>query len=267
MTEHEWWTATTPYALAEWLFFAQLATDRKLSLFSVACCQPVLPHLKQFRAPATRLLSLVEEFADGRNSESAFAQPREELGRVWRDYEDEMMREKPITDEETAFWFVSQCGMRAALIAAFHSEERDRPDQRYRRRGFYLHQPRRRVFPLSVAAETAQAIATATDPAEEQTLAEAGTYQVHLIHDIFGPLPFRDIAVSPSWLTSDVQLLAQGIYDEKAFGRMPILADALQDAGCDNEDILTHCREVGWEHIRGCWVIDLLLGRPWREAS
>ena len=81
------------------------------------------------------------------------------------------------------------------------------------------------------------------------------------------PAAFRDIAVQPSWLTSDVLALARGIYDERAFGRMPILADALQDAGCDRDDILSHCRATHWEHVRGCWVIDLLLGRPWREPQ
>jgi hypothetical protein len=88
-----------------------------------------------------------------------------------------------------------------------------------------------------------------------------------LLHDIFGPLPFRDVAVAAEWLTSDVLALARGVYDEKAFDRMPILADALQDAGCDNAEALDHCRAANWEHVRGCWVIDLLLGRPWREPS
>ena len=54
--------------------------------------------------------------------------------------------------------------------------------------------------------------------------------------------------------------LANLIYDERAFDRLPILADALEDAGCDDADILRHCREPG-EHVRGCWVVDLLLGK------
>jgi hypothetical protein len=81
-----------------------------------------------------------------------------------------------------------------------------------------------------------------------------------LLQDIFGPLPFRPITLNPAWLTSTVLALAKGIYAEKAFDRMPILADALQDAGCDNEDILSHCRKPG-EHARGCWIVDLLLGK------
>ena len=80
-----------------------------------------------------------------------------------------------------------------------------------------------------------------------------------LVKDIFDN-PFRPITINPSWLTSTVFALAPGIYSEKAFDRMPILADALQDAGCDNEDLLNHCR--GPEpHVRGCFVIDALLDK------
>jgi hypothetical protein len=67
--------------------------------------------------------------------------------------------------------------------------------------------------------------------------------------------------LDPAWLTSDVVALARGIYEERAFDRMPILADALQDAGCDNDDVLTHCRDASATHVRGCWVVDLVLGK------
>ena len=81
-----------------------------------------------------------------------------------------------------------------------------------------------------------------------------------LLREIFGN-PFRPVECDPAWLTSDVVALARGNYEERAFDRMPILADALQDAGCDNEDVLTHCRDPKQVHVRGCWVIDLLLGK------
>ena len=79
-----------------------------------------------------------------------------------------------------------------------------------------------------------------------------------LIREIFGN-PFRPPTFKSEWRTSDVMLLAQGIYAEKAFDRMPILADALQDAGCDSDDILSHCRDAKQLHVRGCWVVDLVL--------
>jgi hypothetical protein len=80
--------------------------------------------------------------------------------------------------------------------------------------------------------------------------------------DIFGN-PFRPVTLDRSWLASregTVVKMAQAIYDERHFADLPILADALEDAGCDNSDILSHCRQTG-EHVRGCWVIDLLLGK------
>ena len=93
-----------------------------------------------------------------------------------------------------------------------------------------------------------------------------GVYQItyaSLLRDLLGPLLFRQITTSPgllSWNDSTIPKIAQAIYDERAFDRLPILADALEDAGCDNADILNHCREPG-EHVRGCWVVDLLLGK------
>ncbi len=73
--------------------------------------------------------------------------------------------------------------------------------------------------------------------------------------------PLRFFPLHSTWLTSDVLALARGIYAERAFDRMPILADALQDAGCNNDDVLNHCRDANQVHVRGCWVVDLLLGK------
>ena len=86
------------------------------------------------------------------------------------------------------------------------------------------------------------------------------TVLCQLARCIFGN-PFRPVTADPSWLNSTVVALARGIYDERAFDRMPILADALQDAGCDNEDVLNHCRDPHGVHARGCWVVDLVLGK------
>jgi hypothetical protein len=68
------------------------------------------------------------------------------------------------------------------------------------------------------------------------------------------------VVFDPEWRTATVVQLAQGIYDDRAFDRLPILADALQDAGCDHADVLNHCRDTG-PHARGCWVVDLILGK------
>jgi hypothetical protein len=83
-----------------------------------------------------------------------------------------------------------------------------------------------------------------------------------IIRDVFGN-PFRPVTVEKTWRTwkdRTIVKLAKGIYEERAFERLPILADALEDAGCGNADLLAHCRGPG-PHVRGCWVVDLLLGK------
>jgi len=90
------------------------------------------------------------------------------------------------------------------------------------------------------------------DPSESAAQAE-------LLRHIVGN-PFRPVAFAPEWRTDTTVALARTIYESREFSAMPILADALQDAGCDSDDILNHCREPG-THVRGCWVVDLVLGK------
>ncbi len=73
--------------------------------------------------------------------------------------------------------------------------------------------------------------------------------------------PFRLVAFDPRWQSETVVALATGIYAERAFDRLPILADALEEAGCDHPDVLAHCRDPHQPHARGCWVVDGVLGK------
>ena len=72
--------------------------------------------------------------------------------------------------------------------------------------------------------------------------------------------PFRPVAFDPAWRTESVVGLAAGIDEAGAYERLPILADAIQEAGCEDEQVLTHARGPGL-HVRGCWLIDMVLGR------
>jgi hypothetical protein len=89
--------------------------------------------------------------------------------------------------------------------------------------------------------------------------AAARREQVDLFRDVLGN-PFRPVSLDTPWLTPTVMSLARQMYEGRDFSLMPILADALQDAGCDSADVLDHCRGPG-PHARGCWVVDLLLGQ------
>jgi hypothetical protein len=111
------------------------------------------------------------------------------------------------------------------------------------------------------ATDLVSSFAVETCPTLDQERHERAI-QAELLRDIVGN-PFHCIAAHPSLLTWNDSLslrLAQSIYTDRAFDRLPLLADALEDAGCDNADILAHCRGPG-PHVRGCWVVDLLTGR------
>jgi hypothetical protein len=83
--------------------------------------------------------------------------------------------------------------------------------------------------------------------------------QVRLLRDIIGN-PFEPVDFDPAWLTPAVVTTARLIYDEQAFDDLPQLGDELRAAGCDHEGVLSHCHGHG-PHVRGCWMIDSVLGK------
>jgi hypothetical protein len=80
-----------------------------------------------------------------------------------------------------------------------------------------------------------------------------------MLRDIVGN-PFRPVAFDPAWRTRQAVAVAQVMYDDRRFEDMPLLGDALEEAGCAAPDILSHCRDLG-PHVRGCWVVDLVLDK------
>ena len=96
--------------------------------------------------------------------------------------------------------------------------------------------------------------------ARSETIAQFRAYFKPLLNDIFGT-PFQPKVFDSAWQTNNAVVLARTLYDARDFAAMPILADALQDAGCENATILDHCRDEPHIHVRGCWVVDLVLGK------
>jgi hypothetical protein len=80
-----------------------------------------------------------------------------------------------------------------------------------------------------------------------------------LIRDIFGK-PYRPVAFDPRWRTLTAAAVARAVYDQRAFEGVPLLADALEHAGCTDAELLGHLRGPG-SHVRGCWPVDLRLGK------
>jgi hypothetical protein len=123
------------------------------------------------------------------------------------------------------------------------------------------------LTPADIAAAcTAEAMSGAVVARDILTCRAVLVGPCDLLCDIIGN-PFRPVAISPTWQTPQVVALAQATYNERELpsgtldgARLAVLADALEDAGCDKPDLLDHLRGPG-PHVRGCWVIDLLLGK------
>ncbi len=259
MTEAEWLGSVDLMPMLEYLL--SKASDRKLRLFAVECCRRVRAHLLDPRC--LQAFESIEANTDkGRHDPSflpaaananAVCNERrfqvltacvgEELTR--RVYETSTRTLWGLTDDATAREAINKvesdpiyCAACAVYSAAGFGRPSDDVD--------YL---------VHIAEVTAVHAAGASGDYSTEMAA-----QVLIVRDIFGILPFRNLPFAPAWRTSTVVALADGIYQDRAFDRMPILADALEDAGCDNEDILDHCRGDG-PHVRGCWVVDLVLSK------
>jgi hypothetical protein len=116
-----------------------------------------------------------------------------------------------------------------------------------------VYSPRQVLAHLSAVAQALAGMAILVD----RYFPEEWPAGCDLLRDVLGN-PFRPARFSPNWRTDTVLSLARQMYDSRDFGAMPILADALQDAGCESADVLGHCRGPG-PHVRGCWVVDLVL--------
>jgi hypothetical protein len=103
---------------------------------------------------------------------------------------------------------------------------------------------------------------TQQPPPEVDALdAEAKRKLCDAIRDVAGN-PFRPVTIEPGWLDANngqARAIARSIDEEGRFAELPVLADALEDAGCSDEPILTHARQPN--HYRGCWLIDAILGK------
>lgn len=127
----------------------------------------------------------------------------------------------------------------------------------------YMAQDASQFYSGQLAARFENGVANTADADKLiATRADAMWLQCKIIRDLFRPFVYP-VAMDAKWLswnTATIPKLAQSIYDTRRFADLPILADALEEAGCTDEGILRHCRRPA-EHVRGCWVLDLLLGK------
>jgi hypothetical protein len=245
-------------------FLEGKASDRKLWLFACACCRRIWSLLTDPRIRAG--VGVAERFADG-------LARKEELEHA---LEDAWTINKGLDEPMTCGIVLVTGGNRirasqaawGTAMAASGSVSRHQVQRSYAGQiasvawnialaeaqgdpsqvGYWNHLVNRRGF---------------IDGFDRDVVGEQAA-QAALLRDLFGPLPFRPVDVDPLWLAANeatIPRLAQTIYEERQFEILPVLADALEDAGCADVALLDHCRSQG-EHVRGCWVVDLVRSAP-----
>lgn len=224
MTEAEWLACTKPQKMLE--FLRGKASDRKLRLFVAACCRRIWHRIVDERCQQG--IEGVETFADARTN---------------RDRQAIKSIRRKVREAERA------CGRNLPTMAVRAAVGRT----------------------ASLAAQESSLYAAVVHGHSQRELVAAEqNEQTGLLRDIFGN-PFRPSSPLPpavlAWNDGTVRRIAQGIYDERRMpegtldsGRLAILSDALLDAGCDNEELIAHCRSAGL-HVRGSWAVDLILER------
>jgi hypothetical protein len=248
VTEAQWLVGEDPRAMVWGLRgltnLRNKRNGRKLRLFAVACCHRVRHLLEQ--PGATRAVDLAEQYADGQAGAA-----------------DMLAASKLVSRMHASVWDAYQAACKASSkhpTYTFRDNYVDGPD--------YLAAcavwrstlwERIEADPDPPGQERPNAAALAAKAAERAS-------QADLLRCVFGN-PFRPAIVSPACRTAQVVALAQAAYDNRTLpagvldlARLAVLADALEEAGCNQTDLLAHLRGHG-PHVRGCWAVDLLLGR------
>ncbi len=235
MTENEWLACTDPTPMLE--FLRGKVSDRKLRLFACACVRRVWHLLTDERI--RKALELTERHADGAASVDELREAHAAVDAICDWYANN------IAEDIAVYLSLEAVSFATAEVADFASSCcRDAQYAIYR-----------------------EAV-TESDDADGVGKAEYGR-QCDLLRDIIGN-PFRTASINPAWLAwnhGTISTIVQTICDNREVPsgnlhatRLAVVANALEEAGCANADILDHCRSDGL-HVRGCWVVDLLLGK------
>lgn len=250
MTEAEWRSAEDPKPMLEFLICRaadrklRRAMVRKLRLCAAACARRVWPLLPGERGRSW--IEIAEALADDRTVAVDVERERADYGEAFQ-HIDGWRQERA---NRVSYYSLSAAQGTIQLEAEFLGH--------WTRRGGGVAQL------TDVPVWAARALAHLSRPDDEAEMDWAIFFRelaafVPIVWEVFGN-PFETPRFDARWRTADTAGLAVAIYEDRAFGRMPILGDALMDAGCEDQDIIAHCQGQG-PHVRGCWVVDLLLGK------
>lgn len=242
MKEAEWLACRVPHKAVDHVRrdLERRVPDRKLWLFACACCRRVWDFMEDARSRDVVLMA--ERLADGSGSREGLSR----AARVAEQVAEKINRSLGATSPQAAAARTAGSFMQKPYVAAVH------------------------VAHHALYAEEYVQKPADEEEAEERRMAASldriGAVQCDLLRDIIGN-PFRPVAPDELWRTATVTSLALTVYDQRQLpqghldpARLAVLSDALEEAGCADTVMLNHLRSRG-PHVRGCWVVDLILGR------
>lgn len=254
VTEQDWMTSANPEEMLRGI----TEDVRKLRLFSVACCRHIWDRLLDERSRLA--IEVMERHIDGYASDTQLQEARAAAAAAFQGQRQRVfasllgpdLASRAIADARGLYGLVDLQVARDAndaadadpgTLAASAVWTASAPEGESREAGY---------SPIDTAIGTAnQAAVTGGSLNKEESI------QADILRDIFGN-PFRPVSFDREKVSATVLDLAQGIYNRRDFSLMPSLGDALEASGCMLQNIVSHCREHG-VHVRGCWVLDLLL--------
>lgn len=231
LSEADWLACPYPGALIDYVNQSKQIGRRKFFLAGAACVRRIWHLLNGAESRAA--VEAAERYADGEISQEellAIQKPASDFHRRWHEGDPRFM----------------------AAIAASRLSHDLRQNQGLAEHTMYAPVDASKAVALLNGVSEGSEVWYAKEQAEMRVQAE-------IYRCVMGN-PFRPMELKPMWQTPKIIHLGSAIYADRAFERLPLLADALEEAGCTNADMLVHCRSKG-PHARGCWVIDLLLGR------
>ena len=249
MTEAEWRVSDDPIHALRPICGTPCGTERRLRLYAHACCSRISRLLPALYHDA---LDVIERDADGRAGRREWATVCGSVVGHAQELAAALPPPGPWPDTDLSTTDLYAHHASQAVCAAFRAIDLNDPFPDW-------------IVQLVTGVITATQLAPLWRYPEvpRNSPASADVFMrrelTNLVREIFGN-PFRVPTCDPAWLSSDALVLVSQMYESRDFSAMPILADALQDAGCDNPDVLDHCQGPG-PHVRGCWVVDLVLGK------
>jgi hypothetical protein len=233
MTEAEWDACTEPQKMLEWLRFAGEAGERKRRLFAAACCRHIWPLVPP--RGCRKAVEVAERHADGEVSDRDLHEACEQAIKALHEL------------RRTTQGLGAEASAHAAWCWALFS-----------------------LTPGQLAAERTADSVAALGEATRQVPQQEKEWQANILRDIFGN-PFRPLPpIGPSLLNQNdglVRRLAQAAYDHRDLpsgtldtARLAVLADAMEEAGCADAEVLSHLRSEG-THVHGCFALDAVLGK------